>query len=375
MMRKGESDLICENLHKLGLLHMKRLDVADEFFYDTIEVNGKLVGPLSETTDPETKRAIIGSMFIRVTKAAVDALGIDFDNTFLAQGTLRPDLIESGNPLVSGHANKIKTHHNDVDIVRAARDRGMIIETNWDWHKDEVRRVARLLGLDEEIASRQPFPGPGLGVRIICSNAGVTAKNSADDINNYIASRYVGTFAAAIAPIESVGVQGDHRSYKSLCLLSASGNRSGSEAAPDFEKIFALAREIPNNFNYINRVAFCLAGDSNIEAQSSDLHVNENSTDLLREVDAVVTGSVMNPKISQCFAVLIPIGNGTAKYSVAIRAVVTRDFMTASPAMPGVHVDAAALIAAAERIKGLSSDIAAVYYDVTGKPPATVEWE
>lgn len=97
-------------------------------------------------------------MFIKVTHDAVSELGIDLDNTFLAQGTLRPDLIESGNPDVSGYAHKIKTHHNDVDMVRRARERGLIIETNWDWHKDEVRRVARMLGLDEEIASRQPFP-------------------------------------------------------------------------------------------------------------------------------------------------------------------------------------------------------------------------
>lgn len=161
MMRKNESDLICENLKKLGLVHMKRVNAENEFFNGAVDDGtGKVIGPLSATVDPEKKRKIIGSMFVKVTAKAAEELGIDFDNTFLAQGTLRPDLIESGNPDVSGYANKIKTHHNDVDIIRKFREKGKIIETNWDWHKDEVRQVARMLGLDEEIASRQPFPGP-----------------------------------------------------------------------------------------------------------------------------------------------------------------------------------------------------------------------
>ena len=168
-----------ENLKKLGLVHMKRVNAENEFFNGTVDDgNGKIIGPLSMTSDPEKKRAIIGSMFIKVTAKAAKELGIDLEHTFLAQGTLRPDLIESGNPDVSGYANKIKTHHNDVDMIRCARKRGMIVETNWDWHKDEVRQVARMLGLGEEIASRQPFPGPGLGVRLLCNDSAIVVTTS-----------------------------------------------------------------------------------------------------------------------------------------------------------------------------------------------------
>ncbi|MFR5889495.1 MAG: hypothetical protein ACLUFM_00550 [Lachnospiraceae bacterium] len=103
------------------------------------------------------KRKIIGSMFIKVTHDAVSELGIDLDNTFLAQGTLRPDLIESGNPDVSGYAHKIKTHHNDVAWSPCKRTR-TYNRDELDWHKDEVRRVARMLGLMKKSLRASPSP-------------------------------------------------------------------------------------------------------------------------------------------------------------------------------------------------------------------------
>ena len=140
------------------------------FLIARLRSNGKEIGPLTKLIDPEEKRNLIGEVFIKVVRETATGLDLDFDKTYWAQGTLRPDLIESGNPDVSGYAHKIKTHHNDVDIVRRARDKGLVVETNWDWHKDEVRQVARSLGIDESIASRQPFPGPGLAVRMICND-------------------------------------------------------------------------------------------------------------------------------------------------------------------------------------------------------------
>ena len=375
MMRKNESDIICENLASLGLVNMKRVNAADEFFFGKVDDGtGTLIGPLSETCDPEMKRKIVGSMFIKVTREAVEDLGIDFDNTFLAQGTLRPDLIESGNPDVSGYANKIKTHHNDVDIVRRARERGMIIETNWDWHKDEVRQVARMLGLDESIASRQPFPGPGLCVRIICADKPAELPEKA--LLNKLGNTMKDTeYTAAVAPMNSVGVQGDHRSYRHLAVLK----ENGAAASADWNRIFDISKKIPNECDFINRVAYRIAGnaDSFGDFRFKPLHIGYASTDLLREADAIVTGYVMNPKISQCFAVLLPFADGEdGKYSIAVRAVCTTDFMTARPAVPGEDFEVSSLISAADKIlETLGDRISSVYYDVTGKPPATVEWE
>ena len=371
LMRKNESDLICENLHKLGLINMKRVNAEKEFFYGKVDAdgNGTEIGPLAETTDPEMKRKIIGSMFIKVTHDAVSELGIDLDNTFLAQGTLRPDLIESGNPDVSGYAHKIKTHHNDVDMVRRARERGLIIETNWDWHKDEVRRVARMLGLDEEIASRQPFPGPGLGVRMICSEANPPEKDPEKqaEIASFCESHNVKSY---LAPILSVGVQGDCRSYKTLVTLFG-------DSHPDWNNIFTLAKEIPNKFSYVNRVAYCVYKDEGYDMHSDGLHVCRDAADILREADSAVTSNIMNPKIAQCFAVLIPLSCSKGKrYAIAIRAVVTSDFMTARSAIPGSDFSMEALDRTVEEIKtACGKDISMIFYDVTGKPPATVEWE
>ncbi|MCI8331235.1 MAG: glutamine-hydrolyzing GMP synthase [Clostridiales bacterium] len=378
LMRKNESDIICENLVDLGLIHLKRVNAMDAFFYDKIDCDGDGVeiGPLSETIDPEVKRKIIGSMFIKVTRDAALSFGIDrFEDTFLAQGTLRPDLIESGNPDVSGYAHKIKTHHNDVDIVRKARERGMIIETNWDWHKDEVRQVARMLGLDESIAARQPFPGPGLGVRLICCDGPEPERSESQKqaVSDYVQRIGEGRYSIEMGPVRSVGVQGDNRSYKTLSCLY--GPQDLKQVC--WPEVMKVAKGIPNEFSFINRVAYALDGPAEGTITCEGLHISPETADLLREIDAIVTGNLLNKKIAQCFAVLFPMSKSEGKkYSCAIRAVCTNDFMTARSAVPGEDFAIEALEKTVEEIKAAVGDsISHIFYDVTGKPPATVEWE
>ena len=381
MMRKNESDIICENLADLGLTQMQRINAEDAFFNTPLVIDGVSYEPLCKTCEPEKKRAIIGHMFFVVTEEAAKKLNLDFDTAYLGQGTLRPDLIESGNPDVSGYAHKIKTHHNDVGVIRALRDRGHVVETNWDWHKDEVRQVARMLGLDEAIASRQPFPGPGLGVRIICTNnsgRNLSDKDVAEKYEplvNFVKSKS-SEYTADLAPIQSVGVQGDHRSYKNMAVLYTGA--SGDAADTDMAGLYELAREIPNELGYINRVTYCL----NEKAPQSELicsptHICHETAELLRELDDITTRHLMNKNIAQCFAVLVPISaHEGKKYSVAMRAVCTTDFMTAQSAVPGKDFSVDALKAARDGIvERFGNTISLVLYDVTGKPPATVEWE
>lgn len=364
MMRKNESDLICSNLAELGLTQMQRINAQDEFFNTELTIDGEKYPPLCKTCDPEKKRAIIGHMFFVVTEEAAKKLNLDFSTAFLAQGTLRPDLIESGNPDVSGYAKKIKTHHNDVGVIRALRDRGHVVETNWDWHKDEVRQVARMLGLDEKIASRQPFPGPGLGVRIICADEPrITSAEQLEQFNSYAKEKLNG-YDAKIAPMASVGVQGDNRSYRSLAVISGK---------KDYGFIRQIAIDMPNKLDFINRVAINLTDESLDKMTFKPLHIGQKEADLLREIDAAVTDNIMNKNISQCFAVLLPFGC-KGGYSAAIRAVVTSDFMTARPAIPGKDFTIEALDKAVSQIKKLDG-VDYVFYDLTGKPPATVEWE
>lgn len=369
-MRKNESDVICENLKDLGLKNLIRENAKDYFFNTEIEVDGRKIGPLVNTIEPEDKRAIIGDIFIKVTNNVIERLGLDSENTFIAQGTLRPDLIESGNPDISGFAHKIKTHHNDVSAVREARKKGLIIETNSDWHKDEVRKVARMLGLAEEIASRQPFPGPGLAIRLIGHNKSeevVIPKDDIEKVNDILNGTNQNAY---ILPLRSVGVQGDARSYRSLCVMV------GNKLDLDWNLVTTKAKEITDNVHSINRVAYILNKDK-IEGVINcfDMNICDEAVDLLREVDNIVTTNLENSKANQTFAVLVPIGI-TKKYSVAIRTFVTNDFMTGRPASIGNEASKEDIENIVKEVENRFGDkIEFVMYDVTSKPPATCEWE
>ncbi|HSL84512.1 MAG TPA: glutamine-hydrolyzing GMP synthase [Thermoanaerobaculia bacterium] len=374
LMRKDESDRICQVLREMGLTHLTRMDAAEVFFHDTVEVDGRVLGPLTSLVDPEEKRQLIGEVFLKVLREAALSLDLDFDETYWAQGTLRPDLIESGNPTISGYAHKIKTHHNDIELVRRARERGMVVETNWDWHKDEVRQVARMLGLPEEIVARQPFPGPGLAVRLIADHGagGVTADQAravAEAVTEWNPA-YQGT----VVPVQTVGVQGDQRSYRYLALVA--GPRGADLEDAEWEALTRLGNRLANRFDYVNRTAFVLNGrDLPAGLDHHPTYVSEETVNLLRELDAVVTEHLTLGTISQAFAVLLPVGRD-GRYSVAVRTFVTDDFMTGHPARVGIEVPARVVEELTAKIEARFGDeIDLVLWDVTSKPPATVEWQ
>lgn len=236
-----------------------------------------------------------------------------------------------------------------------------------------------MLGLDEAIASRQPFPGPGLGVRILCTDKSGRAFDAEDNEKNKKLGALVESLAkdktSDLAPIQSVGVQGDHRSYKNMAVLYSKKNPLDT----DIGALYDLAKKIPNELNYINRVTYCLnaTSDEVKPLECTPTHIVHETAELLRELDDITTRNLMNKNIAQCFAVLVPItAHEGKKYSVAMRAVCTSDFMTAQSAVPGVDFPLSALENAKNEITERFGDtISLVLYDVTGKPPATVEWE
>ena len=369
-MRKNESDIVCENLKKLGMKNLIRENAKDYFFNTIVETEDGPIGPLVDTVDPEKKRRIIGEVFIQVTNRVIERLGLDKENTFIAQGTLRPDLIESGNPDISGFAHKIKTHHNDVEVIRQARKKGLIVETNADWHKDEVRRVARKLGLEEKIASRQPFPGPGLAIRLICHDKTEEIEILPEDVQKLNSILESTSEKGQILPIKSVGVQGDARSYRNLCLLK------GNKLDFDWKEVTSKAKEITDSINSINRVGYILNKSYlQDEIKCFDMRICDEAVDLLRELDNIVTTNLESAKVNQTFAVLIPIGI-TKKYSVAIRTFVTNDFMTGRPGEIGKEVEKKDIENIVNEIESKFGDkIEFIIYDVTSKPPATTEWQ
>jgi GMP synthase (glutamine-hydrolysing) len=389
LMRLNESDLVCDALKAIGLTHLKRLDAQEAFLNaTTVDDAGKTIGPLCLATDPEEKRRLIGDAFFNLIDAEMretfQKAGLNPDKVLLAQGTLRPDLIESGNKDVSKTAHKIKTHHNDVPLIQQQREKGLIVEPNRDLHKDEVREVGRLLGLPEALVIRQPFPGPGLGVRTLCATEpfGLDVYDALNAELQTLAAEY--NLEAVLLPVRTVGVQGDGRTYSFVGALQAPSSWIqpwDSEAG--FAIIRQAAREIPNRLRAINRLAFNIHPSYRLPQAIKHITpttLTPDVIDTLQHWDACTTEVAMQhadfARISQLLTVMLPIDSeGRGRRSLAVRGVVTSDFMTARPAWPGQEFGYGFLTQLAHELASTQQGLEGIYYDITGKPPATVEWE
>ena len=225
----------------------------------TVDASSRFLTRLQGVTDPEQKRKIIGEEFIRVFEAEARGLG---DIRFLVQGTLYPDVIESVS--VKGPAATIKSHHNVGGLPEDLKFR--LIEPLRELFKDEVRAVGRELGLDERLVSRQPFPGPGLAVRIVGEVTGERLEivRNADAIVREeveaagLATRLWQAFAVLL-PVSSVGVMGDSRTYASTIAIRAVESEDAMTA--DWAKLppallQRMATRIVNEVKGVNRVVF-----------------------------------------------------------------------------------------------------------------------
>ena len=246
LMRKDEGDQVVETFRRHQGIELIHVRAADRFFEG-----------LDGVTDPEQKRKVIGELFIRVFE---DAAGGIEDATFLVQGTLYPDVIESG----TKDAAKIKSHHNvgglpddmEFDLVEPLRS----------LFKDEVRRVGEELGLPEEIVWRQPFPGPGLGVRIIGE---VTADKVAmlqhadalvrEELRRAGLEREIWQSFAVLPDIRSVGVMGDERTYAHPIIIRAVTSEDAMTAdwaRIPYDVLETMSSRIINEVDGVNRVAY-----------------------------------------------------------------------------------------------------------------------
>ena len=214
---------------------------------------------LQGITDPEQKRKIIGATFIDVFEREATALG-EFE--FLAQGTLYPDVIESVS--VIGPSHVIKSHHNVGGLPERMRFR--LVEPLRQLFKDEVRSVGQELGLDEEFVWRQPFPGPGLAVRILgeitASRLNLVRRADAivaEEVRKAGWYRKLWQSFAVLLPVQSVGVMGDARTYEYTAAIRAVESRDGMTA--DWAKLphdllATISSRIVNEVNGINRVVY-----------------------------------------------------------------------------------------------------------------------
>ena len=232
-----------------------------------VDSSERFLSKLSGVTDPEQKRKIIGNEFIAVfddeAKKIFEAeKSAGEEVAWLVQGTLYPDVIESSS--VHGPSHTIKSHHNVGGLPEDMRLK--LIEPLRDLFKDEVRRIGRDLGMPADIIERQPFPGPGLAVRILGE---VTAERVAmlqeadqivvDEIKRAGLYRKVWQSFAVLLPVKSVGVMGDQRTYANTCAIRAVESEDGMTAdwAPlPYELLRTISSRIVSEVRGINRVVY-----------------------------------------------------------------------------------------------------------------------
>lgn len=250
LLRKNEGDEVEAVFGPDGNYELNFIRVnAQERYYHKLE----------GVTEPEAKRKIIGEEFIRVFEEEAKKIGtVDF----LVQGTIYPDVVESG---LGGESAVIKSHHN-VGGLPDYVDFKEIIEPLRDLFKDEVRKVGLELGIPEYLVFRQPFPGPGLGIRIIgeVTKEKVKIVQEADaiyreEIANAGLDRSIGQFFAALTNMRSVGVMGDERTYDYAVVLRAVNTidfMTAEAAEIPFEVLNKVMSRIINEVRGVNRVMY-----------------------------------------------------------------------------------------------------------------------
>ncbi len=246
LLRAGEAEQVVEEFQRSQGIELIHVRAADRFFE-------RLTG----LTDPEDKRKAIGEQFIRVFEEAAGGIA---DAHYLVQGTLYPDVIESGTP----DAAKIKSHHNVGGLPDDMEFE--LVEPLRALFKDEVRRVGEELGLPSEIVWRQPFPGPGLGVRIVgeVTPAKVATLQEADaivraEIRNAGLERDIWQAFAVLPDIRTVGVMGDERTYAHPVIIRAVTSEDAMTAdwaRLPYELLERMSSRIINEVPGVNRVAY-----------------------------------------------------------------------------------------------------------------------
>ena len=337
LMREGETDFVRGVFESLGRGVFAVEHAGDRF-----------LAALAGATDPEQKRHAIGEMFVNVQEQILDSGHYVEGNWILGQGTIYPDTIESGG---TAKADLIKTHHNRVAGIQKLIEENRIIEPLHLLYKDEVREVGAELGLPAELLARHPFPGPGLAIRCLC-----TAEAAAPERLE----------PGWLVPVRSVGVQGDSRTYRPVLLV---------EDPPTTPGIQERATSLINAISGINRVvSLCGARAPVASLGVRPATITAARLDRLRRADAIVRelchSSGFEQKVWQFPVILIPFGTSEHPDAVLLRPIDSVDGMTAqSVIMPETLLDE--MTRALLGIEGVS----AVLYDLTHKPPGTIEWE
>ena len=248
LLRSGERDKVEKTFREHFHIDLRVIDAADRF-----------LGRLENVSDPEKKRKIIGNVFIEVFEEEAKKLG---NFKFLAQGTLYPDVIESVS--FKGPSAVIKTHHNVGGLPEKMSLK--LVEPLRELFKDEVRKIGSEMGMPDEIIHRQPFPGPGLGIRILgdITFERLEILRKADkiileEIKTAGLYREIWQAFAVLLPIKTVGVMGDSRTYENVIAIRAVTSNDGMTADwvhLPYELLGKFSNRIINEVKGVNRVVY-----------------------------------------------------------------------------------------------------------------------
>ncbi len=351
LMRKNESAEVLRMFEDMGLgLHVHFVDAGEVF-----------LEALRGVVEPEQKRRIIGDTFVSVFQET--ARELEIEDHLLGQGTIYPDTIETGG---TRRADVIKTHHNRVPVIERMIAEGKVVEPLAELYKVEVRELGETLGIPHHVLWRHPFPGPGLGVRLLC-NKGEPDRTGFDEIEPQLAvfARRFG-LEALLLPIRSVGVKADLRAYEHPVLLCG-------DVSSDIllEAASAITARVPG----INRCIWNLGEGVPARARPLTATVTGERLEILREADHLVMRALRTHRVYddiwQCPTVLVPLALGEDEGElVVVRPVQSQRAMTASPVwLPDALLDdLREYVLALRGVSGLALDI-------TSKPPGTIEWE
>lgn len=246
LLRKGEADDVVKTFKDMFNMNLIKVDAKERF-----------LKALHGISDPEAKRKIIGKTFIDVFEDEMKRLP---DAKFLAQGTLYTDIIESG----TKNAQTIKSHHNVGGLPKHMQLR--LIEPLKTLFKDEVRELGLVLGLSKEIVYRQPFPGPGLAIRILGEiteeKIKIVQDSDAifrDEIKKHGLDQVIWQYFTVLTPIKTVGVMGDKRSYEHVLALRAISSTDGMTAdvyKVPYDILLHISNRITNEVKGVNRIVY-----------------------------------------------------------------------------------------------------------------------
>ena len=348
-MRLNESQEIMRHFKHLKFENIKIINAEKVFLNE-----------LSGIVEPEKKRKIIGKLFVEIADKEISELSKKED-LLLVQGTIYPDTIESGS---SDKSALIKTHHNRVSEIEKLIEEGKIIEPIKDLYKDEVRRLGEELGLPAKLVHRHPFPGPGLAIRVICS----AETKPKDDFQreekklNEILSGF--GLKGKILPIKSVGVQGDFRTYHHPAVVWFNQNKSTA-----WKVLRECSATVINKLQTVNRLVFSLNPVGKLKL--GKLFLEKANLDELRKVDAYLRERTDEIKdIWQMPVVQLSLRDYKGRLCYVIRPVCSQDAMSA-----GVYeMDFNYLKKIVEELRK-KYNVGEIFYDITTKPPGTIEWE